>query len=308
MKYNPIKESSVIVTHNGGFHADEVFCVAIFELLVNSAVKVIRTRNAEIIAEAKETPNHWVFDVGREYDTEKLCFDHHQDTETDQASIGRFMEYLLNDGLDHVKMSFDEDMKYAKQILTMVVDSFTREVDLHDTGNSDYSDQNIITISKHVSLYNGEDLTNTHIQDKQFKSAVKMVKKLLTLFIDRELNKLKQYDTIKELFETQREILVMESYPLPWKEYACSHPEILVKNNFHFALYPAKGTEWRLQAMPDPVTSERYSIRTKIPKNWEEILGVGFVSPEGHLAQFFRKYQAIELASELIYINDSLVE
>lgn len=61
-----------IVTHNGNFHADDVFSIATFKSIFPS-FKLIRTRDSEIIAKADI-----VVDVGGEYDAETGCFDHHQ--------------------------------------------------------------------------------------------------------------------------------------------------------------------------------------------------------------------------------------
>ena len=61
-----------IVTHNGNFHADDVFSIAAFKSIFPS-FKLIRTRDAELIAKADI-----VIDVGGEYDPDTDRFDHHQ--------------------------------------------------------------------------------------------------------------------------------------------------------------------------------------------------------------------------------------
>jgi uncharacterized UPF0160 family protein len=61
-----------IVTHNGNFHADDVFSIAAFKCIFSS-FKLIRTRDFDIIAKADI-----VIDVGGEYDPEAGRFDHHQ--------------------------------------------------------------------------------------------------------------------------------------------------------------------------------------------------------------------------------------
>ncbi|NRA24617.1 MAG: MYG1 family protein, partial [Oleispira sp.] len=61
-----------IATHNGNFHADDVFSVAALKCVIPS-FKLIRTRDLELIAKADI-----VLDVGGEYDPEAGRFDHHQ--------------------------------------------------------------------------------------------------------------------------------------------------------------------------------------------------------------------------------------
>lgn len=61
-----------IVTHNGNFHADDVFSIAALKSIFTS-IKLIRTRDVELIAKADI-----VVDVGGEHDAETDRFDHHQ--------------------------------------------------------------------------------------------------------------------------------------------------------------------------------------------------------------------------------------
>ncbi len=63
----------LLVTHNGSFHADDVFAAATL-LLVYPDAKIMRTRDPIIIKKGDI-----VFDVGREYDPSKGRFDHHQE-------------------------------------------------------------------------------------------------------------------------------------------------------------------------------------------------------------------------------------
>lgn len=63
-----------VVTHDGRFHADDVFGVAVLQLhFGESELKIIRTRTQELIETADI-----VLDVGGEYDPPRLRFDHHQ--------------------------------------------------------------------------------------------------------------------------------------------------------------------------------------------------------------------------------------
>lgn len=69
---------TVIGTHDGIFHADEVFACAALELWLqrydlNHEVFVIRTRKQELLGSC-----HAVVDVGGLYDPQALRFDHHQ--------------------------------------------------------------------------------------------------------------------------------------------------------------------------------------------------------------------------------------
>lgn len=68
---------TIVVTHDGIFHADEVFAVALLSMLYN--ITVVRTRSKAELTLAVASPIVWVVDVGGVYDPKTLCFDHHQD-------------------------------------------------------------------------------------------------------------------------------------------------------------------------------------------------------------------------------------
>lgn len=63
-----------LVTHSGGFHADELLSSVVLTRLFPDA-KIIRTRDEQWI-----TPGEGkiIYDVGRDYDASKFIFDHHQ--------------------------------------------------------------------------------------------------------------------------------------------------------------------------------------------------------------------------------------
>lgn len=63
-----------IVTHSGGFHADDVFAVATLKLMLGDTPReIIRTRDADLIASGD-----YVVDVGMVHDPATNRFDHHQ--------------------------------------------------------------------------------------------------------------------------------------------------------------------------------------------------------------------------------------
>jgi uncharacterized UPF0160 family protein len=63
-----------VVTHNGSFHADDVFAVATLQLVFGvDALTIVRTRDEALIDAADI-----VVDVGGQYNAASLRFDHHQ--------------------------------------------------------------------------------------------------------------------------------------------------------------------------------------------------------------------------------------
>ncbi|MDQ7777702.1 MAG: MYG1 family protein [Paracoccus aminovorans] len=65
---------SFLVTHSGGFHADELLSTVILARLFPDA-RLVRSRDAAWITPA---PDRLIYDVGRAYDAQAGVFDHHQ--------------------------------------------------------------------------------------------------------------------------------------------------------------------------------------------------------------------------------------
>ena len=74
-----------VVTHDTTFHADDVFAVAMLTQF-HAGFNLIRTRDENILKYARLDPQIVVLDVGGQFDSEMLNFDHHQDIELPSAA------------------------------------------------------------------------------------------------------------------------------------------------------------------------------------------------------------------------------
>ena len=122
------KKAVRIITHDGLFHSDEVFAVALL-MLFHKEINIIRTRDAGILERGVKDPDIYVLDVGGDYNPEMRNFDHHQYKVTENKSaVSLLFESLfpdfktdrellmLNDRL--IKGISDWDLGYAQRDLT----------------------------------------------------------------------------------------------------------------------------------------------------------------------------------------------
>ncbi|MCG7493604.1 MYG1 family protein [Thalassobius sp. Cn5-15] len=109
-----------LITHSGGFHADELLSSVILTHLFPDAT-LIRSRDADVITPG---PGKIIYDVGRAYDAEAGIFDHHQrpvplrEDEQPYSSFGLIWKHFGHDYLravnvpeadvDRVHLSFDK--------------------------------------------------------------------------------------------------------------------------------------------------------------------------------------------------------
>jgi uncharacterized UPF0160 family protein len=71
---NWLRSKKTVAVHDGNFHPDDVFSVALLSILYGGGIKIIRTRDEKIYSQAD-----FIVDVGLEYDPAKNKFDHHQE-------------------------------------------------------------------------------------------------------------------------------------------------------------------------------------------------------------------------------------
>ena len=82
-----------VATHSGKFHADDVLAFAMIKEFFSDELKLSRTRDLKIIAQADI-----VFDVGGTFDPDKRRFDHHQKIyEGPLSSAGMVLNWLETD-------------------------------------------------------------------------------------------------------------------------------------------------------------------------------------------------------------------
>jgi uncharacterized UPF0160 family protein len=161
-----------IVTHDTTFHADEVFGVAIIQLLLpygyGTGSTVIRTRDKAILAEAIDDPETLVMDVGGVYMPEMLNFDHHQDMNL-PSSAGMIWEYFKRFS------PYPEEYPY--------LDSFIAAIDAVDTNRDNiYAllhtlPEGFRNVSSIISGFN-RDPNNTKVQNIAFSHAVEFAKSI----------------------------------------------------------------------------------------------------------------------------------
>jgi uncharacterized UPF0160 family protein len=99
---NGWKEQALkVITHDGIFHADELFSIALLmQFERKEEVQIVRGRDAEFLARYRDFSDVYIIDIGNEYNPELGNFDHHQDENyvADKASIGLVYDYLMQQG------------------------------------------------------------------------------------------------------------------------------------------------------------------------------------------------------------------
>ena len=245
-----------ILTHNGRFHADEVFAVAMLKIFFNNEIEVTRTRDL-----TKINDTDFVLDIGREYNPSLKKFDHHQDTFvekrankipyatagliwkhfgnkiTNSEKIGKKLDLLLIqaiDAEDNGTTCVDKNSIYKPYILSDVIQSFRRP-------------------------YNNRD-EHTDLED--FLVAVDFAEKLLKRELLKIEANIKGESEVEEIINLsdEKQFIVLKKQ-LPWDDIIMNHKEILYIIQFN-----EENSNWSIYAVRENLNS--FAVRKPFPKNW----------------------------------------
>lgn len=193
-----------VITHDGQFHADEIFAIALLECIYGTCT-ITRTRK---ILPKHKTPEYWLIDVGGELDPTNLNFDHHQDLSLD-ASCLLVLEHL-----------FRKD-KISEFVFDRLFIDFM-SVSMIDRGS--YAQANGFQVNSLIkSLNHIQNLPNR--QDTGFKTALIIAKAYVFSVLEQEDSSQKSRGIFNTGGRIGNALLVCDEYPTFWKEH---EPKALV--------------------------------------------------------------------------------
>lgn len=124
--------AAYLVTHSGGFHADELLSSVVLTRLFPEA-RIVRSRSPEWITPA---PDRIIYDVGGAYDADQRIFDHHQrgaplrDDGQPFSSFGLVWKHF---GRDYIA-AFGVPADHIERIHSSIDSNFVLPIDLVDNG------------------------------------------------------------------------------------------------------------------------------------------------------------------------------
>ncbi len=250
-----------IVTHNGNFHADDVFAVATLQLYldkIGEKYKVIRTRDQEIV-EAGD----FVVDVGGVYDEDINRYDHHQES---FKETGLYKIPYSSFGLvwKHFGLSICENKNVWKKITA----DFVTVIDANDNGINTAlpTIENLSPISPEKFVLSWMPSEKNRTQEtlySGFIESVRFAKGFLERNIERNIAKEELRDEFETTIKNKKNIFRTDSVkalvlpkPLPWKDFLDE------ENDFDFMIYQGDNDDWIAQS----VATSKNSMKPKVVK------------------------------------------
>ncbi len=239
-----------IATHNGNFHADDVFSVAAFKLLL-PAFNLIRTRDMETIAKADI-----VIDVGGEHDPDSDRFDHHQ-----RGGAGERENGIPYSSFGLIWQKYGLAICGDNQDVANAVDTgLVSEIDAVDCGHVDGVPKGI-SLSQTISQFNPTWQEEANF-DACFDEAVDFAARVLTRFIATASGGISAKALVARAIEEAEDprVIVLERY-MPWKKTVHALSEEAL-----YMVYPSQNGHWRIQTVP--VEPGSFEDRKSLPKAW----------------------------------------
>lgn len=270
----------IIATHNGKFHADDVFGVALLKQLFPDA-QIVRSRDPEVLDAAD-----LVLDVGGVYDVEKKRFDHHQ------LSSGARQSGILYSAFGLLWQEYGKEFCGNDDVWHKMDSRLVTVIDAVDNGQDLYNLNDFgtrpIDISEYLGLFNpiGEE----EDFDQQFEVAVALATTVLQRMKAKYLNVIEAEQRFLDAYArtSDKRFVVLDKY-IPHASIASKQPDLL------YTVYPGATGNWTIQAVR-PEHSQ-FGNRKDLPKAWRGLNGSELAEVTGvHDAVFCHKAAFIAAA------------
>lgn len=239
-----------IVTHNGNFHADDVFSIAALKSIFPSC-KLIRTRDLELIGKADI-----VVDVGGEYDADTDRFDHHQ-----RGGAGERENGIPYSSFGLIWQKYGLEICQGNQDVANAIDSgLVSTIDAIDCGHVKGTVEGI-SLSQTIGMFNPTWQEEGDF-DTCFDEAVDFASRVLTRFIASANGGISAKEIVAKAIENAEDprVIVLEKYT-PWKRTVHALSEEAL-----YMIYPSQTGQWRIQTVP--VEPGSFENRKSLPNQW----------------------------------------
>lgn len=253
-----------LITHSGGFHADELLSSVILKFLYPKA-KIIRSREQKWIT---PNTNKIIYDVGANYNSEMQIFDHHQRPNPLRKDGQPFSSFGLI--WKHYGKAFLEKNGIAAEDIEdahLEFDTkFVLPIDLLDNGSINLSSAGTLSnISLPVLLENFKpvfDNPSPTANDDAFHQLLPIIEAFIQSIIRSFASKLRAEKIVKALINSLGSSEILE---LPKAMPFQAALESSNANHILFIVYP-RGSEWTLNTIK--LSENTFDQRARLPAPW----------------------------------------
>lgn len=273
-----------LVTHSGGFHADEVLSSVILTRLFPEA-KLIRSRAPEWITPGAD---RIIYDVGGAYDAEAGVFDHHQrgaplrEDGQPYSSFGLIWRHFGRDYLAASGVPAD----HIDSVHTSFDASFVLSIDLVDNGALSLGSaepllSGMILPSLIETLKPVFDNADPEAEEIAFHTAVSIARAFVEARVARSAAKLRAEGIVIEAIEKAGDSRILElPMGMPFR------PTVVKAGADHlwFVITP-RGKDWTIGGIRK--SEDGFEQRADLPASWAGLSGEALEEASGVLGALF---------------------
>lgn len=266
-----------LVTHNGGFHADELMSSVILTRLFPDA-QIKRTRAADWIAPAED---RIIYDVGGNYDPALAMFDHHQrgaPLREDGQPFSSFGLIWKHFGAQYLS-AFGVPADHVETVFANFDKGFVLPIDLVDNGAlspsvagplSGMTLPGLLETLKPVF-----DETDPEAEDRAFATALTIARAFVEARIARSAAKLRAEVMVQDAITAAGDGHILElPMGMPFR------PAVVKAGADHllFVINP-RGKDWALGGIRKE--DEGFALRADLPAAWAGLTGADLEAASG---------------------------
>lgn len=296
-------EEANAITHNGVFHADEVFATALLSMIAE--VRLIRTRSVK--AEDKRE-GVIMYDVGGKYSVWDKVFDHHQKdfslTHEDGTKLSSFGMLWYLYGRFALCDVYDCPTRYIELAFNDINNRLVKWIDGRDNGQLPKSEE--LTISSVISNFNAQWNESQEDDNERFTIAVNTAYAILEGLMKSVVAQYEAVDIVEDkISETEGKVLNLGNYIAHWQTIILKSKNPKAKELL-YCTYKGKEGETCIVAVP-PSTEEMTKQRKPFPEEWAGLSGEKLEAAAGikglkfcHAGRFFMSVDNEEVAQEVL--------
>jgi uncharacterized UPF0160 family protein len=243
-------------THDGRFHADEIFALAVLNLFYPD-LEIVRSRNENVYKNADI-----IVDVGHIYDPDNLIFDHHQrsfalkrESGIPYASFGlvwiQYGESLCGSS---------KTAEYIDSVIVQAIDADDNGIDIYET--------KIEGVGFHTLSDIIESFVPRHVDDDKVQIGFDRALNFSTSYMKRQIK------LAKELFEValpnirnaikvaeDPRILIFKKFDKTWLNFIARESEKAL-----FVIFPTHRKTWAIRSVPKK--GKKFQYCKLMPAEW----------------------------------------
>ncbi len=247
-----------IVTHDGGFHADDVFAVATVLLTfpAGTEYRIIRSRDSDFMATAD-----FVLDVGGVYDPLKGRFDHHQ-----TGGSGGYENTIPYASFGLVWKTYGKQICGNADIAESIAEKIVMPIDAIDNGveicTPTFPGVRSFSISDYLCSYWIDEHQKESDTLVVFEEVVMLAKNLLSRMVEKARHIAEEEKEVLAFYgQSDDKRIIVLPRSMAWEKILVSKPEP------QFVIYPSDDqTRFRAKAVRKTLGS--FETKVSFPESW----------------------------------------